>query len=193
MAAEPVPQLQPASALRLHRIDVDTYDRLVEFGAFEDPRIELLEGLLVEKSMISADHNAVVTWLMRYIVKSSDWWVQAQGPIKIPKYSEPEPDLVVSKSKPPRHEHLQTAELVVEVSVSSQMVDRNVKAPLYALAGIPTYWLIDVTRRTVEVRTEPGPDGYERCDTYTAGGDPVLPCPLEGVADVPVAELFEDV
>lgn len=192
MAAEPVPQLQPASALQLHRLDVDTYDRMVESGALEGLRIELLEGLLVEKSMISPDHDAVVTWLMRHIAMNPRWWMKVQGPIKIPEHSEPEPDILVSKRKPPRGKHLQTAEFVIEVAVSSQMVDRNVKAPLYARAGIPTYWLVDVTRRTVEVRTDPGPDGYAKCETYIEGRDRVLPCPLEGVADIDMAELFED-
>lgn len=64
MVAEPVPKLQPASALQLYRPDVETYDRMVESGALEGLRIELLEGLLVEMSPISPDHDAVVTWLI---------------------------------------------------------------------------------------------------------------------------------
>jgi Uma2 family endonuclease len=58
----------------------------------------------------------------------------------------------------------------------------------YARAGVPTYWLIDVPGRAVEVRTQPGPDGYERCDVYRE--DRLLPSPLAGVEDLDVSALL---
>jgi Uma2 family endonuclease len=90
---------------------------------------------------------------------------------------------------PPPGEHQRTALVVVEVAVSSHMIDRNVKARQYARAGVPTYWLVDVPGRTVEVRTKPGADGYERCDTYA--GDAHLPSTLEDVNELDLAALFE--
>jgi Uma2 family endonuclease len=68
------------------------------------------------------------------------------------------------------------------------MIDRNLKADRYAQADIPTYWLVDVPGRAVEVRTSPGPRGYERCETYREGG--VVPSPLDGVDELDVSVLL---
>ncbi len=74
---------------------------------------------------------------------------------------------------------------------STQSIDRDVKGPLYARAAIPTYWLIDIPARTVEVYTEPGEHGYARCTRH--GADATLPCPLDGVRDIDLAALLAGV
>jgi Uma2 family endonuclease len=180
-----------ATDLPIHRLDVDTYNRMVESGALEGQRVELLEGLIVEMSPLSPEHNAVVTRLMRHFAAAPRWWMQVQSSIEVPPNAEPEPDLVLAAHEPPPGRHLQNALLAIEVAVSSHMIDRNVKAELYARAGIPTYWLIDVPGRTVEIRTEPGSGGYTRCEIYREGS--VVPSPLDGVEDLDIAALLADV
>jgi Uma2 family endonuclease len=182
---------QPTTALPVHRLDLDTYNRMVACGALEGQRVELLEGLIVEMSPLSPAHNAVVTMLMRHFAAAPQWWLQVQSSIEVPPNAEPEPDLVVAAHKPPPGQHLKSALLVVEVAVSSLMIDRNVKAELYARAGIPTYWLVDVPGRTVEVRTQPGPDGYADCELYREGS--LIPSPLHGVEDLDIAALLADI
>jgi Uma2 family endonuclease len=54
-------------------------------------------------------------------------------------------------------EHPGTAYLVIEVAFSSQRIDLVHKAPIYAAAGVPEYWVIDLVRRVVAVHREPGP------------------------------------
>jgi Uma2 family endonuclease len=117
--------------------------------------------------------------------------MQVQASIEVPPNAEPEPDLVLAARKPPTGRHLRSALLVIEVAVSSHMIDRNVKAELYARAGVPTYWLVDVPGRAIEVRTEPGPDGYSQCEIHR--DDTCLPSPLEGVGDLDIAALLADV
>ncbi|MGO9971267.1 MAG: Uma2 family endonuclease [Solirubrobacteraceae bacterium] len=58
--------------------------------------------------------------------------------------------------------------LVVEVTASAHTIDRRRKAVLYAPADIPVYWLIDISDRAVEVRTDPGPTDYSRRGTNSA-------------------------
>lgn len=175
----------------VHRLDVGTYNRMVATGALEGLRIELLEGLLVEMSPKSTGHILVLNGLMRHFLTAPRLWVQVQDPIEASFDAEPEPDLVVSEHKPSRGKLLQTAPLVVEVAVSSHRVDRGKKVRLYAAADIPNYWLVDVPGRAVEVRVQPGSDGYERCAIYHEGD--VVPSPLEEVADIDVAALFAEV
>jgi Uma2 family endonuclease len=100
----------------------------------------------------------------------------------------PEPDLLLTKSEPSPGRHPRTALLVVEVAVTSHKEDRGEKADLYAGAPIPTYWLVDVPARTVEVRTEPGPRGYDHCEIHGTGAS--VPSPVEGVPDLDVTSLF---
>jgi Uma2 family endonuclease len=175
----------------IHRIDIETYNRMVLTGALEGLRIELLDGLLVEMSPISPAHTVVVTRLMRHFAAAPQWWTQVQSPVEIHPNSEPEPDLLVAASEPPPGEHLRGALLAVEVAVSSHRVDRGRKATLFSEAGIPNYWLVDVPGRAVEVRTQPGADGYAHCEIYREGARVLSP--LAEVEDLDIATLLRDV
>ena len=125
-------------------MDVETYNRIVVSGALEGQHVELLDGTIVDMSPKSPAHISVVSRLVRHFATAPRWWMQVQDPIEIPPDSEPEPDIVLSASEPAPGTLLRRAALVVEVALSSQSIDRNVKSRLYARAGIPTYWLIDV-------------------------------------------------
>jgi Uma2 family endonuclease len=173
----------------IHRLDVGTYERMVASGALESRRIELLEGLLVEVSPHGPDHARVLEELTGRLA-GSRLRMRVQMPLEAGWGALPEPDLLLIEGQPPPGRHPRTALLVVEVSVTSHKADRGEKADMYAGAPIPTYWLVDVPGRAVEVRTEPGPDGYGRCEIYKAGDR--VPSPAEGVEDLDVAALLED-
>jgi Uma2 family endonuclease len=175
--------------LPIHRLDVDAYDRVVASGALEGEHVELLDGLVVDMSPQSPAHAAVLEALVEHFARSG-MRMRVQSPLRIRPDCEPEPDLALLAQSPPAGAHPSTALLTVEVAVSSQMIDRNVKADRYAQANIPTYWLVDVPGRAVEVRTRPGAHGYERCNVYTEGG--VVPSPLDGVEELDVSVLLAD-
>jgi Uma2 family endonuclease len=59
---------------------------------------------------------------------------------------------------------------------------------LAAARRIPVYWLIDVPVEAIEVRTQPGNNGYERCDIYH--GEEHVPSPVEGVESLRVSTLL---
>jgi Uma2 family endonuclease len=172
---------------QIHRLDTDTYNRMVATGALEDEPVELLEGLLVEMSPQGSNHAATIVRLTRHLA-SAHAWLAVQLPLEVKPRSEPEPDLVLTEAEPSFEHHFRTAVLVVEVAVTSHKKDRQTKALVYARAHVPTYWLVDVPAKTIEVRTGPGPDGYGRCEIYGAGSK--VPSPAEGVADLDVTELF---
>jgi Uma2 family endonuclease len=179
-----------ASSLPIHRLDVEAYNRMVSSGALEGEPVELLEGLLVEvMSPQSTQHATVIQRLTRHLGRSQAW-LRVQLPLEVPPDSEPEPDLALVEGEGVPDRHPRTALLVVEVSFSSPRIDRGVKAKLYARAGVPTYWLVDVLGKAVEVRTEPGPDGYHGCKVYGPGSS--VPSPAAGVADLDVVSLLED-
>lgn len=181
---------QPETTLPVHRIDVETYNRIVASGALEGQRVELLDGLIVEMSPQKPSHAATIEALTRHFARAKAR-LRVQLPLEVPPGCEPEPDLALLAEKPPPGCHPRSALLVVEVAVSSHMIDRNVKARQYARAGIPVYWLVDVPGRAVEVRTQPDPDGYSDCELYHEGSP--VPSPLPGVDDLSVAALVADV
>ena len=94
-----------------------------------------------------------------------------RNPVRLSDDSEPEPDFAVVRDRP--YEELPTPAdvlLVIEVADTSQEYDRKVKLPLYAAAGIPEAWLIDLAAETVERHTDPG-KGFYRLTTLALHGE----------------------
>ena len=182
---------QVVSQLPIHRLDVDTYNDIVESGALDGRPVELIEGLIVDMmSPQGVSHAEVIEALTDHFAPA-DARVRVQLPFRVPPDSMPEPDIAVLAEKPPRGRHPSEAVLVVEVAVSSLEIDRGAKADLYARGDVPVYWLVDVPGKLVEVRSEPRPDGYLRCEIYAAGS--LVASPVLGAADLDVTELFASI
>ena len=139
---------------------------MVEAGLFEDERIELLRGALVAMSPQGARHAHVITRLVKLfnarLGPQAD--VRGQMPFAAGVDSVPEPDIAVLPAMDYSTFIPERAHLIVEVADSSLRKDRILKAELYAEAGVPEYWLVDLTHDTVEVRTLPAEGKYTRTD-----------------------------
>ena len=59
--------------------------------------------------------------------------------------------------------------LLVEVADTSLAYDRGTKLPMYARAGIPEVWIVDLERERVEVYREPAEDSYRHVTAYEQG------------------------
>jgi Uma2 family endonuclease len=176
--------------LPTYRLDAGRYGRIVESGLLDGQRVELIDGIIIQMSPQSPEHSAVIERLTRQFANASGY-LRVQLPVQVAADSVPEPDLaIVAEPGSPKH-HPTTALLVVEVAQSSHAVDQGRKAELYAAAGIPTYWVVDIPARAVELRTDPGPAGYRTLRTLEPGD--VLPSPCEGVAGLAVGELLEGI
>jgi len=178
---------RPATALPVHRLDLDTYNHIVASGALDGQRVELLDGAIVDMSPQSPGHAVVIEALTAHFASAAGR-LRVQLPLEAPPDSEPEPDLALVEEPATSGRHPRSAVLVVEVAVSSQPIDRGVKARLYARAGIALYWMIDVPAKAVEVHTQPLEQGYSRVDVYRHGE--IVPCPLAGVGDLDIAALL---
>ena len=147
----------------------------------EDEHVELLDGELVVVSPQGPPHAARVMDLHQ---KMGDAYrgqahVRSQVPFEARPHSLPEPDLAVIRGKPldygQRHPNGQDALLVVEVARTSQPIDRR-KIGIYASAGAPVYWLIDLPKHQVEVFSEPTAHGtYGQRLVLAAGQEIELP------------------
>lgn len=172
---------------RLRPLRADEYMRLAETGAFDDERVELLAGVIVAMSPQGNDHMLVTARIHKILVKQVDdtWMVASHSSLRVSQDSVPEPDVWVG---PLESDSVGEAVLVVEVSDSSVTKDREIKRHLYAAAKIPEYWLVDLRRRRVEIRTRPARGDYR--DTRIAlRTDTLRPVALAGVA-VQVADFL---
>jgi Uma2 family endonuclease len=135
------------------------YDRLVELGVFVGERLELLDGLLVVREPQDSPHAATVMLVGQVLAAAfgAGWHPRLQAPIALGEHSEPEPDVAIVIGTPRDYvaAHPSTAALVVEVADSSLRLDRRFKAVIYARAGLPDYWIVNLVDRTVEVYREP--------------------------------------
>ena len=174
---------------RIRLLSRKEYDQMVEMGMFEDERIELLRGVLVTVSPQKWHHAAVVEFLTNTIIRALDpsYRVRPQLPFAASDWSEPEPDLAVVRHDPQLREHPQQVLLLIEVAETSLRKDRILKRDIYAEAGVPEYWVVDVQKMVVEVHTQPGPDGYGQV-AVLRDGDVLRPTQLPGLA-IAVSEL----
>jgi Uma2 family endonuclease len=179
----------PVVRERVHRMSVAEYHRAGETGVLSD-NVELLRGLVVTKMPKSPLHEFVAQKLMNLllVLLPKAFQLRREGPLTL-RDSEPEPDLSVVRGRPEdwTTAHPSTAELVVEVSVTSAVVDEG-KAEIYAEAGIPEYWLVRAEQRTVDVYRAPTRTGYGSKVTLTAR-DTLQCASLPGVAFT-IAEIF---
>ncbi|MFN4231636.1 Uma2 family endonuclease, partial [Thermus sp.] len=64
--------------------------------------------------------------------------------------------------------------LLVEVAETSLDYDLNVKTPLYAKAGVPEVWVVDLVRDRVHRFRKPTGEGYGQGETLEEGELEVL-------------------
>jgi Uma2 family endonuclease len=147
------------AAMTRKRITAKEFRQMAEAGIFgEDDRIELLEGDLIEMTPIGPRHAHATRQLLRALAGVSEVVLDAGNPLLMPGDSEFYPDIVLLRPREDDYRALPRAEdalLVIEVSDSSLAYDRKVKAPLYARAGVPELWIVDVEHHCVWVYKDP--------------------------------------
>jgi Uma2 family endonuclease len=158
-----------------HRFTSDEYYQLVELGFFEGSRVELIQGEIIAMPPMGSLHATTLTLALQALQRifAAEYVVRSQMPLHLDNDSEPEPDIAVVTGKPSDYaaSHPSTALLAVEITVTTLTYDRDVKGPLYARAGIPDYWLIDVPGHRVTIFRHPRPDASSAAGwTYGALG-----------------------
>ena len=152
---------------QLKRWTVQDYHRMGELGLFDtDEHTELLAGqitLTAPKGTphVTALHLLVHTLRVRLEERAL---VRTQDPIQLDDFSEPEPDLAVVQGTildyAEQHPRPDQVYLVVEVADSTLRQDCEVKAKLYAQAGIADYWVLDLKHRQIHLFRAPTATGY---------------------------------
>jgi Uma2 family endonuclease len=121
-------------------------------------------------------HAEVVRRLNEFCVRQlpPEVYTRVQGPLALSEDSEPEPDIAVVAAGDYTQAHPARALLIVEVADSSLLKDRGVKTALYATAGVPEFWLVNLVDRVVEVHRQPAGGRYADIQRIDAGGSLAL-------------------
>jgi Uma2 family endonuclease len=177
-----------AMALQLprRRFTVEDYYKMAEAGILtEDDRVELLDGEIVQMSPIGPRHaNAVDRANRAFSRRVGDAAVvRVQNPIRLSSRSEPQPDLALLRPRAGgygrAHPGPKDVLLVLEIADMLVAIDRRVKLPLYARAGVPQYQSLALARQPTALRAR-GRPVYRRCrnqtnrSTPTRAGVPVV-------------------
>jgi len=171
-------------------VTVDQYGRLTEEGIIPE-NTELIRGVILKKVGKSPLH----TWIVQSLVERlkamlpDGVHVRQEQPLTL-RDSEPEPDLAVVSGEAfdYRRAHPRTAELVVEVAVSTEELDLE-KAGIYSEAGISEYWVIAPKQNAVTIWSAPAEEGYQRRATIGIG-DTLVSRRFPEI-EIPVSSLFE--
>ena len=170
--------------VNLARFSVEQYHRMIRSGALNSQdRVELIKGWIVQKMPIFPPHRHAVTNLYDLLkpLFPAESLVLSQNPITLSD-SEPEPDFTASAPPKSKYDNRNPGPddvyLVAEVSDSSLTFDRTTKLQLYASAGIPVYWIVNLIDKQIEVYTKPKAGkkpGYGKMTVFKLGDEvPVM-------------------
>jgi Uma2 family endonuclease len=180
-------------ALKTFRFTVEDYHRLWELGVLPPHvRTELLNGNIVEMSPINSLHAGTVNRISRLISELLDDSVilSVQNPVALSAFSEPEPDIALLRLREDFYSRTHPTPTdvlcLIEVADTTVFKDRSVKIPLYAAAGIPEVWLVDLPAGCVEVYAQPEGEQFNIMAVYDR--DAVLQSPLAGA--IPVKDIL---
>ena len=151
------------------RFTIAQYHWLGEAGLV-GKNVELLEGIIVKKMSKSPLHSAVTQRTAKRLraVLGPAWELRQEQPISH-EDSEPEPNMAVVPSREDDYSsrHPTTAELVIEVAISSAELDHR-KQTIYAGAGVREHWIILPEEKRLEVYTRPLEREYGMKRVYVA-------------------------
>jgi Uma2 family endonuclease len=144
-------------------------------GIFDQQRVELIEGELIDKIGKNRPHVDAAALLIGWLIQVFGVrLVNTEAPIDVAPEdnptNQPVPDLIVLKrefsgfqSATPQPKDL---DLVVEIADTSLAFDFTVKGALYARAGIAEYWILDVQGRRLLVHRDPHGGRFTSVTSY---------------------------
>lgn len=191
------------SALTVHEVPAQDEDQEWEglvrvweqTDAPEGCKVEIIEGIITVAPMPTSNHNAIVSRIHRFLVKSipEELGVFQNQSITVPTGKGTYvPDLLVAPQEavdgvPVPGTPVDVVDLVVEVtSPSNASHDRKSKRIGYAQAAVPLYLLVDLHAPSgplVTLYGEPSGDVYKVLSEGKFGEEIHLPAPFELTLD----------
>ncbi|MCL1469164.1 Uma2 family endonuclease [Argonema antarcticum] len=154
---------------------IDEYHRMIAVGILDNRRVELLKGEIVEMSPEGEPHAYFSSEAGEYLIRllGNRAMIRSAKPITLPNNSEPEPDIAIVQRLGREYlEHHPLPENIfwlIEYSDSTLNKDLDTKSKVYAEAGIPEYWVVNLKKRQLVVFRDPQDGEYASKTTLTVG------------------------
>jgi Uma2 family endonuclease len=170
------PMLLPPTADGRVLFSRTAYHRMAEAGILDpEKRFELIDGEIYMMSPIGAPQGGYISRLMKFFILRlpSHLDCRIQLSMAIGDRSEPEPDLAIVRLR--EDDYISAipvssdVRLLVEVAHSSIPFDLGKKLRLYAEAGIPEYWVLDVEHQLLLIHREPAGQQYNDTQQLSSG------------------------
>jgi Uma2 family endonuclease len=201
------PILRSEAAPPFERLSLEQYHQMIDTGILpEGAPIELIDGFLIRKDRskkgesIMTVNKAHIFALDQFLYLLSldrhQFLVRIQEPIAISPNHQPEPAIVIVRGTPRTYrDALPTASeilLLVEIADSSLSFDRTTKKTLYAAAGVPHYWIVNLMNRQIEIygKSNQKTGTYEQTELARPGDQLALPAEILPVTTISVGDLF---
>ncbi|MEM7110008.1 MAG: Uma2 family endonuclease [Bacteroidota bacterium] len=154
-------------------INADEYNTMIETGILtNEDRVELIHGEILEMSPTGKKHRSTVIRVENKLKElfGNKALISVQNPININDLNEPEPDIAILKNSEDYYDDCsikpEDIHLIIEVSDSTYIYDKEVKGTLYGSAGILEYWIIRLETKEIEVHTIPAKGGYKIIEIF---------------------------
>lgn len=181
---------------RRHRLTVADYHRMGEAGVFAaDARVELIEGEVIDMAPIGSRHARAVNYLTTHLVEAvrRSAVVAVQNPVDLEKHTEVQPDVAVLRMRADlygiSHPRPKDVLLIIEVADTTVRYDLDVKLPLYARAGVPEVWIVDLEVGVLRLFRDPAGGDYR--EKQELGGVGAVAIPDLPSATIDLSGLFE--
>ena len=158
-----------------YRFTADQYQSMGMAGILSEYEpIELVNGEIIEMAPIGDAHNDSTDCVSDLMFASfrGRARIRVQGSVRINPRSELQPDFAVLRNRSDYHLSPATPEdvlFIVEVSASSLNYDRGEKLAVYAAAGIPELWIVNLREYGLYVHRDPAGEQYQTVRRFQAG------------------------
>lgn len=152
--------------------------RMVESGAFEDMKVELIDGELERMNPPMGGHAAAQANVVFHLAQAVGVaLVLGETGLVIDDSTVVACDAALLRQPIAENRFLTPDDvlLVVEIAQTTQSRDMGLKRMLYAQANIPSYWVIDGVRRVVHVYADPVEGDYSSVHTVRFGASLAVP------------------
>jgi Uma2 family endonuclease len=164
-----------AMTVALAKWSIEEYHQMIEAGVLEDRQVELLKGDIVEMvpegiphAHLSSEGADYLRALLKERVK-----IREGKPITLPNSSEPEPDVSIlqplDEEYAQHHPYPENIFWLIEFSNASLEKDLEIKTRVYAEAGIPEYWVVNLRKMELVVFRDPNDQNYSSRQIFTQG------------------------
>ncbi len=175
------------------RFTAAEFMKLYETGFFgKKERLRLIAGEVYSMAPTGPEHaiglGRVIVVLGRALYPRFE--IATDPTLRFSEHDVTEPDVVVIPPGPRPRPPIAIAEiqLIVETAHSSLEDDLTVMAAIYAAAGVPEYWVLDLEHQRLVAFRQPSGNGYDERRNFAIGEALAPLCAPD--AAIAIADLF---